>query len=805
MRLIIRDDKPAVGGFTANYIAKRINEFQPTNDHPRFVLGLPTGSSPLPVYHKLIDLHNRGKVSFKHVITFNMDDKVDIEPHNAHILDGEAENLVEECARYEEKIEAVGGIDLFLGGIGEDGHIAFNEPGSSLASRTRMKTLAYDTIVANARFFDNDIAKVPKMALTVGIATVMDAREVIIVITGKHKAPALAKSIEEGVNHMWTVSAIQQHPWAMVVADEDATLELRVGTVRYFKSIESVQAQQELKYALANPFALDRPETLEHTLDAGATCAAYNHGGKYKGTLLATGRFDGFVNIWDMLTLAPLRVLEAHVKAVVTVSWSANSRYLLSACRDWSCVLWDVETGERVHTIKFDAPVQEAFLHPFISTSVVATLSTQQTYLVDLSQLRQKEKLAKTEIGMLWETDSNGQAIQRSQMTTAMFSPSGRFIVGGTSQGCLLIFELPSLNVISETAICNGAIKRIAIDNRDRLVACTSRDRTIRVASISDELRQITTLFRFADEIDRTIWNGVTFSNDNEYIIGGSGHKAGHYIYIWDTTSGTLIKVVEGPRSPLHDVIWHPTKPHMASIDSHGQILTWTTNNKQRWAAFAPGFEELETNIEYKEKEDEFDIYVDQDNKVVKGVEDERAVDVDGVNEGGERKVPEYLHGYVDIDDDYNFFPSQPDLSDVEQVDRRILLKPQPPTAMEYVRGKQDLPPPGGFETVKYKRSLPLKGPSGAVIFGTILAISGWGFYKLGQGNLEMRELEREKIWSRINIVPALMAENDRDIYRRERAAMARESEIMKDVKGWQVGQSVYNGKRYNTPSMYVL
>lgn len=153
------------------------------------------------------------------------------------------------------------------------------------------------------------------------------------------------------------------------------------------------------------------------------------------------------------------------------------------------------------------------------------------------------------------------------------------------------------------------------------------------------------------------------------YKIPGSGHKAGHYIYIWDTTSGTLIKVVEGPRSPLHDVIWHPTKPHMASIDSHGQILTWTTNNKQRWAAFAPGFEELETNIEYKEKEDEFDIYVDQDNKVVKGVEDERAVDVDGVNEGGERKVPEYLHGYVDIDDDYNFFPSQPDLSDVEQVE----------------------------------------------------------------------------------------------------------------------------------------
>ncbi|TIA89110.1 hypothetical protein E3P99_02223 [Wallemia hederae] len=683
MRLIIRDDKPAVGGFTANYIAKRINEFVATNEHPNFVLGLPTGSSPLPVYHKLIELYVRGKVSFKHVITFNMDEyvglpkshpesyhsfmfdnffsKVDIDPKNAHILDGEAENLVEECERYEELIESVGGIDLFLGGIGEDGHIAFNEPGSSLASRTRMKTLAYDTIVANARFFDNDISKVPRMALTVGIATVMDAREVIIVITGKHKAPALAKSIEEGVNHMWTVSAIQQHPWAMVVADEDATLELRVGTVRYFKSIESVQSEQELKY---DPFALDRPETLEHTLDGGATCIAYNHGGKYKGTLLAAGRFDGFVNIWDMLTLAPIRVFEAHVKAVVSVSWSMNSRYLLSASRDWNCVVWDVETGERRQTIKMDAPVQEAFFHPCSSNCILITLSTQQTFIVDV-----EHKHTKTEIGQLWENGTNGEVIQRSQMTTAKFSSNGQYILGGTSQGCIIVFELPSLNVISESAICNGAIKQIALDRRDRLIACTSRDRTIRVASMHEDMNGIEPLFRFADEIDRTIWNGVAFSNDNEYVIGGSGHKASHYIYIWDTTSGTLLKVVEGPRNPLHDVIWHPTKPHMASIDSQGQILTWTTNNKQRWAAFAPGFEELEANIAYKEREDEFDIYVDQDNNVVKGVENVSLVDIDTAKALQKVSPPPYLLGHVDVDDDENFFPSQPDLSDVEDIE----------------------------------------------------------------------------------------------------------------------------------------
>ncbi|KAJ9072354.1 Glucosamine-6-phosphate isomerase (Glucosamine-6-phosphate deaminase) (GNPDA) (GlcN6P deaminase) [Entomophthora muscae] len=121
---------------------------------------------------------------------------VDIDPNNVNILDGNCDDLELECLKFEQKILAVGGIELFLGGIGPDGHIAFNEPGSSLQSRTRVKTLAYETILANARFFGGDITKVPKLALTVGVATVMDAREVAIIITGQHKALALAKCIE---------------------------------------------------------------------------------------------------------------------------------------------------------------------------------------------------------------------------------------------------------------------------------------------------------------------------------------------------------------------------------------------------------------------------------------------------------------------------------------------------------------------------------------------------------------------------------------------------------------------------------
>ncbi|CBQ71936.1 probable glucosamine-6-phosphate isomerase [Sporisorium reilianum SRZ2] len=271
MRYIIRDNKAAVGQYVGEYVAKRINAHFQVTDRP-FVLGCPTGSSPLDTYKQLIQIHREGRVSFKNVITFNMDEYValpkshpesyhsfmwsnffshiDIQPQNVHILDGNAADLVEECSQYEAKIQAVGGIDLFMAGVGSDGHIAFNEPGSSLASRTRIKTLAYDTVLDNSRFFDNDPLKVPRMALTVGVQTVMDAREILVIIVGQHKAHALANCVEEGVNHMNTVSCIQLHPNALLVSDEDATSELRVRTVRYFKGIERAQEEIEKLYGL---------------------------------------------------------------------------------------------------------------------------------------------------------------------------------------------------------------------------------------------------------------------------------------------------------------------------------------------------------------------------------------------------------------------------------------------------------------------------------------------------------------------------------------------------------------------------
>ncbi|GFV19014.1 glucosamine-6-phosphate isomerase 2 [Trichonephila clavipes] len=256
-----KNDYENVSTWAAKYIRKKIRQFKP-DESRYFVLGLPTGSTPLGTYKKLIEFYKEGSVSFKYVKTFNMDEYVglprdhpesyhsfmwnnffkhiDIQPQNVNLLDGNATDLNAECESYEKKIVEAGGIDLFIGGIGPDGHIAFNEPGSSLASRTRLKTLAVDTIEANARFFGNDLSLVPHEALTVGVGTVMAAREVMILITGSHKALALSKAIEEGVSHMWTVSAFQMHPNTIFICDEDATLELRVKTVKYFKGLMRV-------------------------------------------------------------------------------------------------------------------------------------------------------------------------------------------------------------------------------------------------------------------------------------------------------------------------------------------------------------------------------------------------------------------------------------------------------------------------------------------------------------------------------------------------------------------------------------
>ena len=262
MKVIIRNNSAEGSLWAAHHIAEKIKAKAAVTDKP-FVLGLCTGSTPIETYAELARMVQAGELSFKNVISFNMDEyvglpeshpesyhsfmhtnlfsKIDEPKENIHILNGNAEDLEAECAAYEAAIQAAGGFDLFLGGIGEDGHIAFNEPFSPLTSRTRVVTLTEDTRIVNSRFFGGDMNLVPKQALSVGVATVTDSKEVVILSFVPKKARSIHDAVEGPYSHMCTVSALQNHQNGIIVADEASVGELKVNSYKYFKAVEAVE------------------------------------------------------------------------------------------------------------------------------------------------------------------------------------------------------------------------------------------------------------------------------------------------------------------------------------------------------------------------------------------------------------------------------------------------------------------------------------------------------------------------------------------------------------------------------------
>ena len=262
MKVIIRNTSKEGSLWAAHHIAEKSEAKAAVTGKP-FVLGLCTGSAPIETYAELARMVQAGELSFRNVISFNMDEyvglpeehpesyhsfmhtnlfsKIDEPKENIHILNGNAEDLDAECAAYEKAIEQAGGFDLFLGGIGEDGHIAFNEPFSPLTSRTRVVTLTEDTRVVNSRFFGGDMNLVPKQALSVGVATVTDSKEVVILAFGPKKARAIHDAVEGPYSHMCTVSALQNHQNGIIVADEASVGELKVNSYKYFKAVEEAE------------------------------------------------------------------------------------------------------------------------------------------------------------------------------------------------------------------------------------------------------------------------------------------------------------------------------------------------------------------------------------------------------------------------------------------------------------------------------------------------------------------------------------------------------------------------------------
>lgn len=260
MRVIIVKDYDEMSKEAARIIARQIRE------KPNCVLGLATGGTPIGTYKELVRMHKEEGLDFSQVVTFNLDEyyglppdhpqsyhyymfehlfnHVNIKRENIHIPDGLAKDVEAFCREYERKIKKAGGIDLQLLGIGRDGHIAFNEPGSSLASRTRIVALAPETIKDNARFFERE-EDVPRYAISMGVGTILEARKILLIANGKSKADAIAATVEGPVTSQITASALQLHPNVTIVVDEEAASKLK--RKEYYRFVDQLYRKLEEK------------------------------------------------------------------------------------------------------------------------------------------------------------------------------------------------------------------------------------------------------------------------------------------------------------------------------------------------------------------------------------------------------------------------------------------------------------------------------------------------------------------------------------------------------------------------------
>ncbi|KAF9224389.1 WD40 repeat-like protein [Gyrodon lividus] len=426
--------------------------------------------------------------------------------------------------------------------------------------------------------------------------------------------------------------------------------------------------------SLLNPFTVTHPTTVQTSLVSGASFARFDPSGKF----LAAARSDGSAVIWDLDTRATIRWCEGHVKGVTVVDWSRNSRYVLTASKDWNVIIWDLaspyDPPRRHATIRFDAPVITASFHPRNGCIILALLSTGEAYIVDLrSSHRGRFELC--------EEDEDERA--RPIMTTARFDPTGRHVFVGTSAGTMCVFNVRTKGLVARHRIAGaGVIKGLEFAKGGRRLATNSSDRTIRqftlpnypspptstingasssstslllefntdpnsnanlnsgsaseISSVSTNAHQIleTELeptHKFNDPISKVAWHAISYSPDGEWLAGGAADPATHKIYIWDISNdGQFASALDGGREPLVDVHWHPTASRLASTTNQGTIFVWHCPSPERWGAFAGGFEEADENAWYEEGESEFDLEDETELALRKKLQEDEYVDIVG-------------------------------------------------------------------------------------------------------------------------------------------------------------------------------
>ncbi|CRG89298.1 Set1 complex component swd1 [Talaromyces islandicus] len=378
-----------------------------------------------------------------------------------------------------------------------------------------------------------------------------------------------------------------------------------------------------MNLSLVDPFALaqDYPDTLTATLRSGhASSLRFNRTGDY----LASGRVDGTVVVFDLETNGVACKLQGHTKQIQSLRWSRDGRYLLSSSQDCKCILWDLKDGSRVRMVRFETPVYVAELHPFNHLLFVAALFEDQPVLVDITNPKPIKRLLpsvplRPQEG-LDPAAAARQATQDAKQYTCVtaFTALGNHIIAGTSKGWINIIETQTCKTIHSMRLCNRVITMIRLAGNGRDLLVNSADRVIRTVIMSDLSQlgigldpsniKLEVEHKFQDVVNKLSWNYVSFSSTGEFVMASTYMNSD--VYIWERSHGSLVKILEGPREEMGVVEWHPSRPMILSCGlESGSIYMWSIVTPQKWSALAPDFAEVEENVLYVEREDEYDIH----------------------------------------------------------------------------------------------------------------------------------------------------------------------------------------------------
>ncbi|KAH6692663.1 Set1 complex component swd1 [Plectosphaerella plurivora] len=359
--------------------------------------------------------------------------------------------------------------------------------------------------------------------------------------------------------------------------------------------------------------------TNTNTIRSGhSTCLRFNKAGDY----LASGRVDGTVVVWDIETMGVARKLRGHYKSITSLSWSKCGRYLLSACQGWKVILWDLNDGKRCREVRFRAPAYIAELHPTNAFLFAASLFEDHPYLVDMTEkvdtrypLPTAPKRSATE-GDSALAGKHAKEDAKQMTTVTIFTASGDHIISGTNKGWINIIDVKSRSVIYSSKQSAGVITTLRLTSSGRDLLINSQDRKVRtfyVPNLTAEDLDVDTLYLikehdFEDQVNKLSWNHVTFTATGEYVVASTYNN--HEIYIWERRTGSLTRILDGPKEEQGVIEWHPQRHFLATCGLEtGRIYIWSILPEQKWARLAPDFAQVEENQEYVELEDEFDIY----------------------------------------------------------------------------------------------------------------------------------------------------------------------------------------------------